>query len=187
MKLIVGLGNPGKDYQNTRHNAGFICLNNFLDKYNINLKMDKSFNGLMANEFVFDKKVIFLEPQTYMNLSGEAVAKVIDYYKVDLADVLVIYDDMDIPFNSLRLRESGSAGGHNGMKNIILHLATYNIKRVRVGISNHDDMDAKDYVLGHFSKEDLKVLDDIKNRVTEIIELFIKEESFDKIMAKYNH
>lgn len=186
MKLIVGLGNPGKEYAKTRHNAGFICLNKFLDKYHINPKLNKSFNALVGEERIGNEKTIFLMPQTYMNLSGEAVIKVFDYYKIQLEDVLIIYDDMDIEFGHLRLREAGSAGGHNGMKNIILHFANQNIKRVRIGISNHDNMDAKDYVLSQFSKEELETLNELSDKVSDIIELFIKGESFNKIMANYN-
>ena len=187
MKIIVGLGNPGDNYKTTRHNVGFLCLDHYLKKNNITLNMDKKFNALIAISGVGDNRVIYLEPQTYMNLSGEALYKVTSFYKVEPKDILVIYDDMDLPFSSIRIRESGSAGGHNGIKNIILNMATLDIKRVRIGISGHQDIDAKDYVLGHFNKEEIERLDKTKETVSNIIDDFIKGESFQVIMQRYNY
>ena len=186
MKLIVGLGNPGKEYEKTRHNAGFLCLEKYFLKNDIKPKLNKSFNALVAEVNDLGKKNIFLMPQTYMNLSGEAVEKARSYYGIDVSDILVIYDDMDIEFGSLRIRESGSAGGHNGIKNIIMHEATLDIKRVRVGISSHLDKDAKDYVLGKFNKEELETMDKITNEVCEIIDEFIDGKSFQMIMQSHN-
>ena len=186
MKLIVGLGNPGKEYEKTRHNAGFLCLEKYFLKNDIKPKLNKSFNALVAEVNDLGKKNIFLMPQTYMNLSGEAVEKTRSYYGIDVSDILVIYDDMDIEFGLLRIRESGSAGGHNGIKNIIMHEATLDIKRVRVGISSHLDKDAKDYVLGKFNKEELETMDKITNEVCEIIDEFIDGKSFQMIMQSHN-
>jgi PTH1 family peptidyl-tRNA hydrolase len=132
------------------------------------------------------EKCIFLKPQTYMNLSGEAVGKVMKYYKIDLKDFLVIYDDMDLPIGSLRLREKGSAGGHNGIKNIIAHLSTQEFKRIRVGISGRANIEAKDYVLGHFSKDDLITLELVKDNVCNAVEEFISNKPFVVIMGNYN-
>ena len=186
MKLIVGLGNPGKQYELTRHNVGFLCLDRISNKYNLSFKFESSFNAMVATSNIGGEKCIFVKPQTYMNLSGEAVGKIMKYYKVDLKDFLVIYDDMDLPIGSLRLREKGSAGGHNGIKNIIQHLSTQEFKRIRVGISGHANIEAKDYVLGHFSKDDLITLENVKDNVTNAVEEFISNKPFVIIMGNYN-
>lgn len=186
MKLIVGLGNPGKQYELTRHNVGFLCLDKLSEKYDLSFKFESSFNAMVALKNINGEKCIFIKPQTYMNLSGEAVGKVLKYYKVDIKDFLVIYDDMDLPIGSLRLREKGSAGGHNGIKNIIQHLSTMDFKRIRVGISGHANIDAKDYVLGKFNKDDLATLEIIKDNVCNAVNEFISNKSFVVIMGNYN-
>ena len=186
MKLIVGLGNPGKQYENTRHNVGFLCLDRLSSKYNLCFKFESSFNAMVAISNVGGEKCIFVKPQTYMNLSGEAVGKIMKYYKVELKDFLVIYDDMDLPIGSLRLREKGSAGGHNGIKNIIQHLSTQEFKRIRVGISGHANIEAKDYVLGNFSKSDMSTLELVKDNVSNAVEEFISNKPFVIIMGNYN-
>jgi len=186
MKLIVGLGNPGKQYEKTRHNVGFLCLDKLSDKYNLSFKFESSFNAMVSVCNVGGEKCIFVKPQTYMNLSGEAVGKILKYYKVDINDFLVIYDDMDLPLGSLRLREKGSAGGHNGIKNIIAHLSTQEFKRIRVGISGHANLDAKDYVLGNFSKSDLATLELVFDNVVNAVTEFIDNKPFVVIMGNYN-
>lgn len=186
MKLIAGLGNPGKKYEMTRHNVGFLCLEYFQKKHNLNFKLNKDMNAEVAEANINGEKCIFLKPQTFMNLSGEAVDKVTRYYKIANEDLVVIHDDMDLPLGTLRLREKGSAGGHNGIKNIILHLATEEFKRIRVGISGHEDIDAVDYVLGRFSKEEQEVLNKAFVKVTEAVEDFIKGDPFIIIMGRYN-
>ena len=183
MKLIVGLGNIGSTYAKTRHNVGFLCLDKYLSKNYISTKID---NKLKSEIGIVTGKAIFIKPQTYMNLSGEAVRAVFDYYKIKQEDILVIYDDMDLPFAKMRVREKGSAGGHNGIKNIILHLASQDIKRVRIGISGHEDMDAKDYVLGKFNKEQLEIMDKVSDKVSNLIDDFINEVPFQMIMERYN-
>ena len=185
MKLVIGLGNPGKQYEKTRHNVGFLCLDRLANKLNISFKIDSDFKASLSL-YNCGEKCIFVKPQTYMNLSGEAVGKIAKYYKIDAKDILVIHDDMDLPFGALRLREKGSAGGHNGVKNIILHLETEEFKRIRVGISGHAEIDAKDYVLGHFSKKELSDLEIIAEDVCNAILEFIEGKSFLNIMSKYN-
>jgi len=133
MKLIIGLGNPGKEYENTRHNTGFMVLDRLSEKLNIEMTQNK-FKGLYGKSKYKGEDVILLKPQTYMNLSGESVRQVMDFFKINQEDILVIYDDLDMPVGKLRLRQSGSAGGHNGIKNIILHTGSQNFNRIRVGI-----------------------------------------------------
>ena len=186
MKLIVGLGNPGKQYELTRHNVGFLCIDQIEKKHNLTFKFESSFNAMVATSLVGGEKCIFVKPQTYMNLSGEAIGKILKYYKVDIADMLVIYDDMDIPLGALRLREKGSAGGHNGIKSIIAHTGTQEFKRIRVGISGHANIEAKDYVLGRFSKDEQIKLSLIKEKVCDAVEDFISGKPFVVVMGNYN-
>ena len=184
MKLIVGLGNPGKEYENTRHNIGFIFIDALAK--NLNVSIDKKkFNGLYTETFINGEKVILLKPQSYMNLSGEVVIQYLKYFKIKVEDMLVINDDLDMEFGKLRLRQDGSSGGHNGLKNIALHINTEEFKRLKVGISNNKDIDTKDYVLGHFSKEDLELLESKKEEVVNLLKDFITLD-FDRLMNKYN-
>ncbi|MFI3328943.1 MAG: aminoacyl-tRNA hydrolase [bacterium] len=182
MKLIIGLGNPGKKYEKTRHNVGFLALDNYIKKYNSSYKVESNFNAVSCKL----NNAIFIKPQTFMNLSGESVIKYINYYKIDVSDILVIYDDIAIPFNNIRIRETGSAGGHNGIKNIIQHTKTQDFKRVRIGVDNNTKVDMKDYVLGDFSKQEQIDLEDIFNDTNNLIDDFIKDERFDLIMNRYN-
>ena len=186
MKMIVGLGNPGKQYEMTRHNVGFLCLDSIESKYRLTFKFDSSFNAMVATSLVGGEKCVFVKPQTYMNLSGEAIIKVAKYYKVAVEDILVIYDDMDLPLGSLRLREKGSAGGHNGIKSIIAHLNTQEFKRIRVGISSHANIDAKDYVLGRFSKDEQITLALVRDQVVNAVDEFIANKPFVIVMGNYN-
>lgn len=153
MKLIVGLGNPGKEYENTRHNTGFMVIDKLADKLGVSIEQNK-FKGLYTKLKYNGEDVILLKPQTYMNLSGESVRQVMDFYKINQEDILVIYDDMDMPVGKLRLRQTGSAGGHNGVKNIILHTGSQNFNRVRVGIGRHPYMKVVDYVLSKFTSDE---------------------------------
>ena len=186
MKMIVGLGNPGKQYEMTRHNVGFLCLDSIEAKYNLAFKFESSFNAMVATSLMSGEKCVFVKPQTYMNLSGEAIIKILKYYKVAVEDVLVIYDDMDLPLGSLRLREKGSAGGHNGIKSIIAHLGTQEFKRIRVGISGHANIDAKDYVLGRFSKDEQITLSLVRDQVVNAVDEFIAKKPFVVVMGNYN-
>ena len=184
MKLIVGLGNPGKEYENTRHNIGFIFIDYFAEKNKATIDKER-FNGLYTQITINNEKVILLKPLSYMNLSGEVVRKFVDYFKIDINNILIISDDLDMNFGKLRLRPDGSSGGHNGLKNIALNLNTEGFKRLKVGISNNKDIDTKDYVLGKFSKEEKETINNLKEQVSNILGDFITTD-FDKLMCKYN-
>lgn len=183
MKLIVGLGNPGREYDKSRHNIGFMVLDHYLN--NLSPKWTNKFNGLYFETIINDKKVIFLKPQSYMNLSGEVVIKFVNYFKINIDDILVISDDLDLFFLNFKLRDSGSCGGHNGLRNIEQHLGSNNYKRLKIGISNNKDIDTKDYVLGKFSKEELSKLDDLFININDVIDDYFKM-NFKDLMCKYN-
>lgn len=184
MKLFVGLGNPGKKYEHTRHNMGFDVIDLFSDLSQIDV--DKSvFNGLMGRGTVLNEDVMLFKPQTFMNLSGTAVQQVISYFKIPLEDVVIIYDDMALEPGAIRLRMNGSSGGHKGMQNIIDQLGTDNIKRLRVGIGEPEENDNIDYVLSKPIKEEREVIDEAINNAVMALKEIIKT-TFDKAMSKFN-
>lgn len=183
MKLIVGLGNPTKKYEHTRHNIGFEVIDLFSELAQIDIDKE-SFKGLLGRGKVFDEDVLLLKPQTFMNLSGESVQEVAHFFKIDVKDILVIYDDMAINPGRIRLRPSGSSGGHNGMQNIIDHMGTSDIKRIRVGIGE-PQYDAIDYVLSKPSKEERVLIDEAIKEAVEAIKIYLKE-NFDIAMTKCN-
>ena len=185
MKLIVGLGNPGKEYDNTRHNMGFFFLDNYAKSKNLEIKT-KKFDGLLTEFVDKSEKIILLKPQTYMNLSGESVRKVMDFYKIDYKDILVISDDLDLPLGNFRLKSKGSCGGHNGLRNIEQYLGTQGYKRLKIGISNNKTMETRDYVLGKISKEDKDILTELVPTINSILNDFI-DNDFEILMSKYNH
>ena len=156
MFLIVGLGNPGSQYEDTRHNIGFKVVDNIAKEYNIEINRQK-FKGMCGEGFINGEKVILLKPTTYMNLSGESIREVVDFYKLSNEDILVIYDDISLDVGRLRIREKGSAGGHNGIKSIIAHLGTDIFPRIKVGVGQ-PNVDLVNYVLGKFTKEEMEVL-----------------------------
>ena len=180
MKLIVGLGNPGKEYENTRHNLGYLFIDYYLNKKGINLEWKEKFNGLYLDTVIGGEKIIFMKPLTYMNLSGEAVRKYLDY-KIDVSDLLVVVDDLDLGVGNYKIKNNGSSGGHNGLKNIELNIGTQNYKRFRIGISN-TTYDVKDYVLGKISVKDYYDVFDI---LSDVLDRFYNT-SFDILMSKYN-
>ena len=185
MKLIVGLGNPGAKYENTRHNIGFM----FIEKY-FKIKNCDNFKAKFKGEYTSfienGETIILFKPLTYMNLSGEAIQAISSFYHIDHKDILVIYDDKDIPFASLRLREKGNPGSHNGMKNISLMLSDINFPRIRVGIgSPTSNADMINFVLSKFSKDELIALDNTFDNVAKACDLFIKND-FNKAMNNYN-
>lgn len=154
MYIIAGLGNPGKEYAGSRHNVGFMTLDELADRYNIDVR-EKAHKALIGKGMIEGNKVILVKPQTYMNLSGESIRSVMDYYKTEPSEFIVIYDDISLEPGQIRIRKKGSAGGHNGIKNIIAHLGTQEFPRIRIGVGEKPArMDLADYVLGHFSKEE---------------------------------
>ncbi|WP_278453419.1 aminoacyl-tRNA hydrolase [Thomasclavelia spiroformis] len=184
MKLIVGLGNPGKEYAGTRHNCGFMVIDRLASKLNVNVDQNK-FKGLYAKVKYHGEDIILLKPQTYMNLSGESVNAVMNFFKIDKEDLLVIYDDLDMPVGKLRLRKTGSAGGHNGIKNIIAHLNSQDFKRIRVGIDRHKYMNVADYVLSRFSKVESEAIEQgIENAANAVLDYL--DNDFNHAMNYYN-
>lgn len=186
MIIIAGLGNPGKEYENTRHNAGFNTIDFLADKYNISVS-EKAHKALIGKGVMEGRKVIFVKPQTYMNNSGESLRDITDYYKVDPTnELIVIYDDISLDVGMIRIRDKGSAGGHNGIKSIIAHLGTDVFKRIKVGVGDKNpNMDLADHVLGHFSAEDAKVMKESFARASEATLLLMNDET-EKAMNLYN-
>ena len=185
MKLIVGLGNPGTKYAGTRHNVGFSVIVGLADKYNIELS-EKKHKAIYGRGMIEGEKVILAMPQTFMNLSGESVRELVDYYKCDPSDVIVAYDDIDLAVGKLRIREKGSAGGHNGIKNIILHLGTQVFPRVRVGVGEKPEgYDLADYVLGHFQGDEKKLMEEAYDRAAAAV-VEILTDGPDKAMNDFN-
>ncbi len=184
MKLIVGLGNPGQEYSKTRHNVGFMALDAIAHSFNLEYTKEK-FNGSYIDFIYQGEKIILLKPEKYMNLSGEVVRDFVNFFKINVDDILIICDDLDTNIGTYRLRFKGSSGGHNGLKNIELHLCTKEYKRLKIGISNNKLIDTKDYVLGMFRKDELELLNPIIEQMPSIIRDYLSL-SFDKVMNKYN-
>lgn len=184
MKLIVGLGNPGKEYENTRHNAGFLTINKLCEK--LNIQLDKSKCKAIYGIYRYNgEKIILAEPQTYMNLSGESVVSLMKFYDIDIKDLIVIHDDLDLPVGKIRIRYQGSCGGQNGMRNIIDLTGTGQINRIRIGISNNKAIDTKDYVLGKFNKEDAKIFNEAIDKAADAI-IYSFDHNFEEVMSKFN-
>ena len=186
MFIIVGLGNPGKKYENTRHNAGFIAIDALADKYGISIN-EKKHKALCGSGVIEGNKVLLLKPETYMNLSGESVRAAMDFYKIDPEeDMLVIYDDISLAPGNIRIRKKGSAGGHNGIKSIIAHTGTQNFMRIKVGVGEKpSDWDLADYVLGHFSDEDNTKLKETMPDIIQAATLMVQGD-VDKAMNDFN-
>ncbi len=185
MKLIAGLGNPGKQYEDTRHNVGFKVIDKLCEKWGLTLNKTK-FNGLYAKEMINGKKVILLKPLTYMNLSGEAISPLMDYYKIPAENLLVIYDELDLPVGKIRLRFKGSAGGHNGLKSIIKHIGTEEFKRIRIGISRPPEgRSVVDHVLGKFTQEEQPVINEMIEKSADAAAMWL-EKPFLEVMNMYN-
>lgn len=184
MKLIVGLGNPGKEYEYTRHNMGFLVLDSFANKYGVKINREK-FNGLYEVLNIDGESVLLLKPLSYMNLSGTVVRSFVNFYKIDIDDILVISDDLDMDFLKIKLKYKGSCGGHNGLRNIEDNLGTSCYKRLKVGISNDKAIDTKDYVLGKFSGNEIDELNSLFDVTNRILSDYVKYD-FEKLMSKYN-
>lgn len=186
MFIIVGLGNPTAQYEGTRHNVGFAVIDAIAEKYNISVTERKN-RAFCGKGIIAGQKVILAKPQTFMNLSGESVRSLVDYYKIDEeTELLVIFDDISLDVGQLRIRKKGSAGGHNGIKNIITHLGTNVFQRIKVGVGEKPkEYDLADYVLGHFSKAEKGLMEDGYKRAIEAVELILQDE-IDTAMNQFN-
>lgn len=186
MFIIAGLGNPDRQYEGTRHNVGFDVIDRLADKYNIDVDAKKH-RALIGKGVIEGQKVILAKPQTYMNLSGESIRSLVDYYKIDEEhELLVIYDDINLGVGQLRIREKGSAGGHNGIKNIIANLGTQVFPRIRVGVGEKPPRyDLADYVLGHFSKAERELMDEGYDHAVTVAGMILSGRIGDA-MSEYN-
>ena len=186
MFIIAGLGNPGQKYQGTRHNVGFDVIDAIADEYNISVDYRKN-RALIGKGIIEGQKVILAKPQTYMNLSGESIRGLADYYKIDEeAELIVIYDDVSLDVGQLRIRKKGSAGGHNGIKSIISHLGTDVFLRIKVGVGEKPKKyDLADYVLGHFSKEERQQMEEGYHRAVKAVEMMVSGE-IEAAMNEFN-
>ena len=184
MIVIAGLGNPGKKYENTRHNMGFLTIDRIAEKNDIKVNKIKH-RALVGDGFISGHKVLLVKPQTYMNLSGESLREVMNYYNVDIEDLIVIYDDFDIETGSLRIGKKGSAGSHNGMKSVIYQLKNDGFPRVRVGIGKSGSLDWKDFVLGKVGGAESDAISQAISNAADAVECMISE-GIDIAMNKYN-
>lgn len=185
MFIVIGLGNPGDKYKATRHNVGFNVIDCLADRNNVVLNKIKH-KAIIGETRIDGEKVILIKPQTYMNRSGESVIDIYNFYKVPIENIIVIYDDIDIPFGSLRIKPRGSAGSHNGMKSVIYHLQSDNFPRVRIGIGRPEEgQDLAHYVLGGFNKEERAVIDSTIEKAAKAVEKIITE-GINKAMNEYN-
>ncbi|WP_074016412.1 aminoacyl-tRNA hydrolase [Fusobacterium massiliense] len=184
MKVVIGLGNPGKKYEKTRHNIGFIVVDSLREKFNVTEEREK-FQALVSEKNIEGEKVIFFKPQTFMNLSGNAVIEIVNFYKLNpTEDLIVIYDDMDLDFGDIRIREKGSSGGHNGIKSIISHIGE-NFLRIKCGIGAKK-LDAVEHVLGEFSQSEQKEMSENLEKIKNCVIDLITVQDINKTMQKYN-
>lgn len=185
MYIIAGLGNPTKEYDKTRHNAGFLAIDALADKYHIDVS-EKKHKALCGRGAIEGQKVVLMKPQTFMNLSGESIRAAVDFYKVDPEDIIIIYDDISLEPGQLRIRLKGSAGGHNGIKNIIAHLGTQEFPRIKVGIgAKPPRMDLADYVLSRFSRGEQKLMDDAFKEAADAA-VMMMTDSAERAMNHFN-
>lgn len=185
MKIIIGLGNPGRQYDDTRHNAGFMVVDKFADKHGVDISKAR-FNALLGEVFVNGEKVVLVKPMTYMNNSGQAVGEVLNFYKPDLEDIIVVVDDIEIELGMLRIRAKNGKGTHNGLKSIFAHLKTDDYAKMKLGVGKFKrDMDLADFVLARPSKEDDEIIDDLIDRAVEALDEFTASP-IDIVMNKFN-
>lgn len=182
--MIVGLGNPGKEFENTRHNIGFMIIDEYSKQYNIN-NFKTKYNGLFSKIYRNGEYFILLKPLSFMNQSGTVVVKFANYFKIKPEDILIIHDDLDLPVGKIKIKSKGSSGGHNGIKSIIENLNTEEFSRFKVGISHNKGIDTKDYVLGKFNQKELEILSKIFNFSSNIIDDFL-DMNIERVMSKYN-
>lgn len=185
ISLVVGLGNPGKDYEKTRHNIGFMVLDEVARACSISLEKSK-FEGLFGKGHIFGRQIMLLKPSTFMNRSGNSVSRVLDYFNVDSAEMVVIYDDLDLEFGKIRIREKGGHGGHNGLRSIISSVGGPEFPRIRVGIGRPvGEKDVTAHVLGGFSKEEKKDLENLISLSKDAV-LSVLDEGLNYAMNRYN-
>ncbi|MDE5565790.1 MAG: aminoacyl-tRNA hydrolase [Anaeroplasmataceae bacterium] len=187
MKLVVGLGNPDERYHQTRHNVGFMAIDFFASKYQTEFRLAPQFKGMLASINIDGHKALLLKPMTYMNLSGESVSAVMRYYKINIEDVLIISDDLDSKTGRVRVRANGSAGGHNGHKNIMVHLGTSEYKRIKIGIDRSPIIPVIDWVLQRFSEDEMVQINQAIEKTSKAIFDFIQEVPFQKIASLYSN
>lgn len=185
MKIIVGLGNPDKKYLTTRHNIGFIIVDKLVEKLKISFKLQSRFNALIAEGLINDEKVLLVKPLTYMNLSGQSVIKILNYYNANQKDLLVISDDITLAVGQIRLREAGGHGGHNGLRSIIEYISPQ-YKRLRFGIDQNKNVPLEVYVLSNFNKTEIEEVKVGINNSLEAIEFWLTGAPFENVMSKYN-
>lgn len=186
-KVIVGLGNPGEKYAHTKHNIGFDVLDKLADQLNIDFKRDKTFMSDITSTFVSGEKIILVKPITFMNDSGKAVKPILDYNGLDISDLTIVYDDLDMSVGKLRLRQKGSAGGHNGIKSISQHLNSQQFNRIKIGIGRpKHGMSVVNHVLGRFDKEDKEIAELGIIRATDALQDFIRTNNFNQTGNKFN-
>ena len=186
MKLIAGLGNPGPQYTLTRHNIGFMAIDKIADTFLISMDLDKKQKAIIGKGMMGSEKVILAKPQTFMNLSGESIRAISDYYQIDPEDIIIVFDDISLDVGQLRIRKKGSAGGHNGIKSIIQHLGTNEFPRVKIGVGERiPGQDLADHVLGRFPKEQMKLVEEATENACEAVFMMVKD-GIDKAMNAYN-
>lgn len=187
VKMIAGLGNPGSKYEKTKHNIGFMAIDNIVKNLDVTFTDDKNFKAQIGSTFINHEKVYFVKPTTFMNNSGIAVKALLTYYNIDITDLIVIYDDLDMEVSKLRLRSKGSAGGHNGIKSIIAHIGTQEFNRIKVGIGRPlKGMTVINHVMGQFNTEDNIAISLTLDRVVNAVKFYLQENDFEKTMQKFN-
>lgn len=187
VKMIVGLGNPGSKYNDTKHNIGFMAVDRIVKNLDVNFTEDKNFKAEIGSDFLNGEKIYFIKPTTFMNNSGIAVKALLTYYNISIKDMIIIYDDLDMEVGKIRFRQKGSAGGHNGIKSIIAHLGTQEFDRIKVGIGRPNGrMTVINHVLGKFDKNDEIMISNTLDKVDNAVNYYLQTNDFQKTMQKYN-
>ncbi|HGI3382508.1 TPA: aminoacyl-tRNA hydrolase [Streptococcus agalactiae] len=187
VKMIVGLGNPGSKYNDTKHNIGFMAVDRIVKKLDVNFTEDKNFKAEIGSDFINGEKIYFIKPTTFMNNIGIAVKALLTYYNISIKDMIIIYDDLDMEVGKIRFRQKGSAGGHNGIKSIIAHLGTQEFDRIKVGIGRPNGrMTVINHVLGKFDKNDEIMISNTLDKVDNAVNYYLQTNDFQKTMQKYN-
>lgn len=187
VKMIVGLGNPGSKYNDTKHNIGFMAVDRIVKDLDVNFTEDKNFKAEIGSDFINGEKIYFIKPTTFMNNSGIAVKALLTYYNISIKDMIIIYDDLDMEVGKIRFRQKGSAGGHNGIKSIIAHLGTQEFDRIKVGIGRPNRrMTVINHVLGKFDKNDEIMILNTLDKVDNAVNYYLQTNDFQKTMQKYN-